>query len=171
MCPLPSQKDEVPSTPNLMELSNTTEEKEKLLAIAVQICRDHGERLTNQRRKILKLAMEQTSPLIKAYTLLGKMQEHDKTVAPPTVYRALNFFVSVGLMHKIEALNAYLICTHLHCQHQSLILVCEKCEFVKEISAEDSVSNIDKSCSKHGFSASRQDFLIIGTCKKCTDHK
>ena len=56
--------------------------------------------------------------------------------APITVYRALDFLMANGLVHRIESRNAYLACAHDH-DAAALVafLICERCGSVGEIPA------------------------------------
>jgi Fur family zinc uptake transcriptional regulator len=51
---------------------------------------------------------------IKAYDLLDKVREGEGAgaAAPPTVYRALDFLLANGFIHKLESVNAFVACHH-----------------------------------------------------------
>jgi Fe2+ or Zn2+ uptake regulation protein/acyl-CoA thioesterase FadM len=57
---------------------------------------------------VLELLITQHAPA-KAYDLLPLL-DGDKTAKPPTIYRALDFLVRMGLAHRIESLNAFVAC-------------------------------------------------------------
>lgn len=56
---------------------------------------------------------------------------------PPTVYRALDFLLEQGFVHKVESTNSYVLC-HLFDQptHTSAMFICDRCGAVKEECAE-----------------------------------
>src|SRR5437879_13158122 len=71
-------------------------------------CQAAQQRWTPPRERALELLLESGGP-VKAYDLMGRFQE-GVTTAPPTVYRALDALVELGLAHKIASLNAYTAC-------------------------------------------------------------
>ncbi len=77
---------------------------------AEAVCEARGARLTKIRRKVLSLMLEHREPA-KAYDLLQRL-DGEGAAKPPTVYRALEFLLEMGLAHKIESLNAYVACGH-----------------------------------------------------------
>src|SRR5215468_4619381 len=98
-------------------------------------CAEAGESLTPLRRRVLELLLAHKGPA-KAYDLLadlGAGQEPAKGPAkPPTVYRALEFLVRLGLAHRIESLNAYIACDVGACERSTIFLICEKCGAAEE---------------------------------------
>ena len=69
-----------------------------------------------------------------AYAILEELSRREgKAVAPPTVYRTLDFFLEHGFVHKIESLNAYAPCEHLGHAHHGMLLICETCGRSEEI--------------------------------------
>jgi Fur family zinc uptake transcriptional regulator len=72
-------------------------------------CNQRGLRLTAIRRRVLELVWKNHEP-VKAYDILEILKTEKKGAAPPTVYRALDFLLQEGFVHKIESLNAYIGC-------------------------------------------------------------
>ena len=82
---------------------------DEALATAEKSCEQAGNRLTPIRRRVLELVWAGHGP-VKAYDILDILRSERSSAAPPTVYRALEFLLAQGLVHKIESLNAYLGC-------------------------------------------------------------
>ena len=82
---------------------------EMLLNRAAQICSERGVRLTDTRRLILGLILDKPQPT-GAYELLDQLRGARESAAPPTVYRALDFLLEQGLIHKLERLSAFVGC-------------------------------------------------------------
>src|ERR671912_152951 len=76
---------------------------------AAALCARRGGQLTGLRREVLRLVLESEAP-VGAYALLDRLKASRAGAAPPTVYRALDFLVEQGLIHKVERLNAYVGC-------------------------------------------------------------
>ena len=83
-----------------------------LLECAATLCARQGGRMTPQRRDVLGLILQAEAP-VGAYDLLEQLRVSDRRPAPPTVYRALDFLLEHGLIHRIERLSAFVPCTHL----------------------------------------------------------
>src|SRR5215475_6608479 len=82
---------------------------EALLNRAEAICEHRGANLTELRRHVLGLILDAASPT-GAYELLDRLRQNRKGAAPPTVYRALDFLLEQGLIHRIERLSAFVGC-------------------------------------------------------------
>ena len=139
---------------------------EKAVADAERICAERGSRFTDLRRRILTMIW-QGHKAVKAYDLLDQLAKDGGSAKPPTVYRALDFLMEEGLVHKIESLNAYVGCPHPGDQHISQFLICETCEVVEEISNDTLDSALAASAADAGFDIRKQTLELRGVCKLC----
>jgi Fur family zinc uptake transcriptional regulator len=90
-------------------------------------------------------------------------------VKPMTVYRALDFLVSQGLVHRIESMNAYAACAESHCHHSdSQYLICTSCENIEELHNHAIEHFLHKEIQSTGFAPSSITMEIHGICKNCT---
>lgn len=149
--------------------------KQKILAR----CNSQGAQITALRERVLDLVLSQ-SGVIKAYTVLSLMQEQsDSPVAPPTAYRALDFWVEQGILHKVTAVNGYVLCSHVQhecgssCQHSdsrphsAFILVCTKCGSVDEQSLSREWQALQQGVASCGFAIQEEHVVLTGICKPC----
>ena len=144
------------------------QELTRVLNHAETLCRERGVRLTEQRRSVLRLLCLSDKPL-SAYELLDRMRGVVKNPAPPTVYRALDFLLEQGLVHKLESLHAFIGCTHPDHPHASQFLICDNCGEVVEVE-DPGVSDSLKAAGKAvGFRARRPVVEVLGTCAQCSD--
>jgi Fur family transcriptional regulator, zinc uptake regulator len=91
-----------------------------------------------------------------------------KNPAPPTIYRALDFLLEQGLVHKLESLHAYVGCAHPDHPHASQFLICDNCGEVTEVE-DTSVAKSLKAASKAvGFRTKRPIVELLGTCAHCS---
>lgn len=132
------------------------------LAIAEQICRESGSRFTKLRSHVFELIL-QADGAVKAYDLLDQIRPDMGSPKPPTVYRALEFLSKLGLIHRVEALNAYVACDHTHEGHAAEFFICETCKSVEERHADDHVN-----CAPDGFNIKRSVIEHYGVCASCT---
>jgi Fur family zinc uptake transcriptional regulator len=101
------------------------------LAAAEVRARAAGQRLTAPRRRAFELLVAAGAPT-KAYDLMAHFKDGTAT-APPTVYRALDALVGMGLAHRIASLNAYIACHGVGAAHAASFLICDCCGAVEEI--------------------------------------
>lgn len=130
---------------------------------ADQVCQEAGARLTDTRRQVLELLWASHQPR-KAYDILSEMGKKDSAAKPPTVYRALDFLQELGLVHKVESLNAYIGCNGTHA-HQYLI--CEDCGMVSDIHDPQLTKAVRKKAQEKGFQVASAIIEIKGQCERC----
>src|SRR3546814_16069725 len=101
---------------------------------AESLCVQRGKRLTPIRRKVLEILLAQHRS-VKAYELLDLIRSVQPGAAPPTVYRALDFLVDEGLVHRLDAINAWTACLDAAGEPHDLLVDCTQCGAVAELSA------------------------------------
>ncbi|GER06297.1 transcriptional repressor [Iodidimonas muriae] len=136
------------------------------LAEAQRICARRGVRLTETRQKVLELIWGDHAA-VKAYDLLEQLSGPGRAVRPPTIYRALDFLLENGLIHRIESLNAYVGCPQPGGQHSSQFLICDACSIVIELTGTDVVHAVADEAASHGFEITRQTIEVHGLCGPC----
>jgi Fur family zinc uptake transcriptional regulator len=136
------------------------------LAAAERQCAGKGVRLTEQRRRVLELIWKSHAP-VGAYTLLDRLREEGVRAQPPTVYRALEFLVENGLIHRIESLNAYVGCSEPSERHVGQFLICTGCQSAAELDDAAIGGAIAARAQAIGFSVTRATVEIAGLCPNC----
>ena len=142
----------------------------QVLERAEALCHERGARLTEQRRAVLRLLCVAEKPL-SAYELLERMRNVVRNPAPPTVYRALNFLLQQGLVHKLESLNAYVGCAHPDHPHASQFLICDDCGEVAEVEDPIVARSLKAAGNEIGFRTRRPVVELLGTCAQCISEK
>lgn len=137
-----------------------------VISSAEDICRARGVRLTAQRKSVLALLIASEKPMT-AYDLLDQMREIMKNPAPPTVYRALDFLLKQGLIHKLESLHAYVSCSHPDHGHASQFLICDDCGDVAEVEDPALSKGLKQASESLGFQTKRPIIELLGTCADC----
>ena len=132
--------------------------------------RDVGERGEALQAKMLGIFGKQPEP-ISAYALLDELKKTNAKIAPPTVYRALSALVNSGRIHRLESLNAYVVCQHGEHQNAPILSICDDCGSVEETLALDLVADISSNIGQTGFVAERHVIEVHGTCGSCTSEK
>ncbi|MCC5857990.1 MAG: transcriptional repressor [Ectothiorhodospiraceae bacterium] len=136
------------------------------LAQAEANCRRKGVRLTPIRRRVLELIWRRHEP-VKAYDLLDSLKSNHRSAAPPTVYRALDFLLEEGLIHRIESLNAYVGCGDPGKPHLGQFLICQQCNAVAELNDPDIRNLLLEKAGAMGFQVHWQTIEINGICPQC----
>ncbi|MEM0955457.1 MAG: transcriptional repressor [Pseudomonadota bacterium] len=144
---------------------------EGAVALAASLCAERGVRLTAIRRQVLELLYEMDAPR-GAYDLVQALQEKvGRNIAPPTVYRALEFLIEQGLAAKIESRNAYAPCTHPERPDDCLFFICSDCGGMSEIEDPGVGQQLQRSAAGLGFKVSRRVVEVQGTCASCSEAK
>lgn len=136
------------------------------LARAEATCSEQGLRLTTIRRRVLELIWASHRPS-KAYDLLAAIDSERGKAAPPTVYRALDFLLDAGLVHKIESLNAFIGCDAGHADGSPKFLICQDCQRVTEIAGPAVDRAIAHEADRVGFCTESETIEIGGLCQQC----
>ncbi len=134
------------------------------LAEAQAMCTEAGERMTSSRLRTYELILEANAP-VKAYDVIDRFHP-DGAAKPPTVYRALSFLEQMGLIHRIESLNAFVACDTRNEKHTAGFLLCDCCGQSVEI-AIPNVSEIQVSAARSGFSLNHITLEARGLCAAC----
>lgn len=142
---------------------------QEMLAQAEKLCVQRNVRLTPQRLEVLRL-MSLQEGAISAYDLLDLLRESEPQAKPPTVYRALDFLLEQGFVHKVESTNSYVLC-HLFDQptHTSAMFICDRCGVVKEEQAEGVEDIMHSLAAKLGFALRHNVIEAHGLCSKCAE--
>lgn len=138
------------------------------LTTASQLCTQRGVQLTAIRQQVLELIW-QNHHAIKAYDLLEQIKPLQQSAKPATIYRALDFLIEQGFIHRVESLNAFIGCCNLKTvhHHQQLLLICKTCQNVEERSANSVMDALKQELQFAGFIAHHQTIEIHGICKNC----
>jgi Fur family transcriptional regulator, zinc uptake regulator len=131
------------------------------------VCARQGLHLTPLRRQVLTILSESSAPL-GAYAIIDQLSRRErKPVAPPTVYRTLEFLLDHGFVYKIESRNAYAPCEHLGHAHHGALLLCEKCGRSDEIEDAKLDRLLKATAARSGFAPHRQMVELLGLCRDC----
>lgn len=144
---------------------------EKVLDKAQAICADQGAKLTDKRRRILRVVLDSAEPL-SAYQIADQYRDlYGKTLSVMSVYRMLNFLKDNELVHRLETTNQYLPCSHISCQHAHEVpqfLICDSCHAVDEVGIRKEIlKELSTNIEDTGFVLARQQLEFHGLCRDC----
>lgn len=154
-----------------MEAETHPIDLEAQLDRAEAMCLRAGVRLTELRRQVLSLVLGAGRPM-GAYDLLDQLRTQRRGAAPPTVYRALEFLMTHGLIHKVERLSAFVGCPlHDHAgghAHAAQFLICGGCGTVRELEDAPVREALERAAAQLGFRIGGVTIEAEGRCSACT---
>lgn len=127
--------------------------------------------LTRNQSLVLGALASADGPL-SAYTILDRLRD-DGFRAPLQVYRALDKLTEMGLVHRLESLNAFVACAHghsrdhVHAHGLVAFAICETCGQVDEFSDEVVMQRLSGWAGRHGFRPHKTTLEIRGICATC----
>jgi len=144
---------------------------EKLLAQVAQRCRVAGKLLTVNREAVLRV-LAARGEAMSAYEILAELKVCTPGIQPPTVYRALEFLIGIGVVHGIASRSRFILCNQLpprHQQrHQAQLLICRSCNAIEEREMPASLSQaLNESAAASGFLPALQEVEVHGLCRRC----
>lgn len=133
----------------------------------IEYCETLPLKLTSLRRAVLYLLWDAKKP-IKAYEILDDLLKIKPNATPPTVYRALVFFVAMGILHKIESIQSYVLCSEPEKRlPMEVLMVCHVCHQMIEKYDELVQIVITKLANEHYFQLKQDAIELKGTCHSC----
>ncbi len=102
-----------------------------------------------------------------AYEILEKLECHGVKPQPPTAYRALEYLVEHGLVHRIEKQNAYVACARPDMCRNAGFIVCKTCRKVAEIEYASSEADLLHIAAESGFETKSAIMEVEGVCADC----
>ena len=140
---------------------------EELVAAASETLVAAGEQWTSMREAVF-LELARFERPTSAYDIADRLSAvRGKRVAPNSIYRILDVFVSNGLAVRIESSNAYLVNTHPGHRHDCIFLVCEECGDAAHVDDDDVSRSVRKLIGKNEFRSDKPVLEIRGLCRQC----
>ena len=124
--------------------------------------------LTPARQRVLDVLCEAKAPL-GAYDMIDLLAKSTgKRLAPGSIYRALEFLVDKGFVHRLSSRNAYLACWHGHEAREPVaFLICDGCGTVTEATSRPMLESLATLAEGAGFATRSQVIELTGTCARC----
>ena len=127
-------------------------------------CIESGRSATPQRMSIIDELCTARKNL-SAYDLRDSLKNKGSSFNISTIYRVLDFWIDVGVVHKMESSNTYLVCNDSHTNHFHVLLHCTSCKSVEESCQVSAMLSLPTS-NKFKVSGG-QAVELNGLCKKC----
>jgi Fur family zinc uptake transcriptional regulator len=129
----------------------------------------HRAQLTPGRRRALDVLEAAGKPL-GAYDMMELLGKDGRRPAPISVYRALDFLVEHGYVHRLASRNAFLACAQRHKAHDPVaFLICDNCGRVDEATSAKLATSLGEVAEKSGFIPRAEVIEIAGRCSQCRE--
>ncbi len=134
-----------------------------------ELCVTRGVRLTAQRKRVFELICS-SKKACSAYELLEELKKSEPQAKPPTVYRALDFLMEQGFIHRVESTNSFISCCSCNAdKHFSHLLICDECSDVIELQDDELITSLEQNAKKYSFKVTNHVIESHGVCKACSD--
>ncbi|NJM50358.1 MAG: transcriptional repressor [Sphingomonadales bacterium] len=126
-----------------------------------------GEQWTDMRAAIFEVLATFDKPA-SAYDIADLVsQKRGKRVAPNSVYRILDLFVTTNLARRVESANAYIANSHPGCLHDCIFLICDHCGNATHLDNDKLSGSVRDAAGAAGFANVRPVIEVRGTCADC----
>ena len=138
---------------------------------STSLLREHGGRITEARLLALRILAESKVPL--AALAIHEMicqRRPSHNVDKATVFRILQNFCELGLVHRVGPESQYIRCSHVECPSPAHgVLRCKSCSgFVEVHLPPKLIQNLhDQILKESGFAVERNHLELEGVCSKC----
>ena len=127
---------------------------------------DPGKLTKNQA--VVMAALKRAHRPLSAYHILDIETVRAKGLkAPLTIYRALEKLIDLGLVHRIERLNAFVVCDHEPHVEPPAFMLCDACKRSIEFPITPFKRGLAKEAAAQGFEVSHIQIELSGLCREC----
>lgn len=139
---------------------------DRCLALADRVCEARHARLTPQRRRVLAAVADRRTA-VGAYEIMDLLAVDGRRPAPVSVYRALEFLVEQGLIHRLSSLNAFIACAEPTASHRAQFLICRGCRIIVELRSQAVEEAVEADAAARDFTVSSAVVEVSGLCHTC----
>ena len=133
----------------------------------VQYIVNDEKNITPQRKLVLYELLNEPR-LLSAYDIQKNIFQKGHNLNISTIYRVLDFWISKGIVHKLNSNNTFMICHILRNEHVHVLQHCDSCNKVKETCVEEIGIPLEKiSLQNHFKIHTGQVIETIGHCNEC----
>ncbi|APC97495.1 Fur family transcriptional regulator [Pseudofrancisella aestuarii] len=138
------------------------------IKVAKNFCDENKFRFTKPRKQVLELLLSRSNPM-GAYDILEELSTENHKLSPPTIYRAIDFWVEQGFIHKIMSLNSYIACKDRHTTNHIILFICDSCKKVNEVHIKEDIDFFNINDSIKNFHPRQAFTEVNGLCAACTN--
>jgi Fur family zinc uptake transcriptional regulator len=121
-----------------------------------------------KNQSVVLAALKRADTPMTAYEILGLEEVRDAGLkAPLTIYRALDKLIAAGLVHRIESINAFLVCERCPHPGPAGFAICDKCRKTVELTLTDCEAHLTENARRAGFRVDAMNVEMRGRCADC----
>jgi Fur family zinc uptake transcriptional regulator len=130
-------------------------------------------RPAQEQDKLIFTALRESARPVSAYEIIDQLRDR-ATLAPQTVYRALDRLIASGSAHRLESLNAFVACCQSGHQggagHQgaAVFAICDDCGTVTEFPEPRAVEALAAWAKKSKYTVRAMTLELRGRCASCS---
>lgn len=121
---------------------------------------------TQSRRLVLSVLIKSKKPLTQK-DIAAQIEQSGGATNLVTVYRILEKFESLGLIHKHLSSGGFILCSKPEEKGHHVMLSCEDCGIVEEHSDAHLCKHEDRIAKNAGFVPKTHLSEVIGICSSC----
>ena len=140
-----------------------------LYYIIMNAAHHHDPKLSRNQGQVLSCLRKAKEPL-SAYAILDRVRVAGIS-HPPTVYRALNELIQLGMVHRLQSRSAFVACGHGTCNGKAAFAICRQCEKVVEVPLSDKDQGWLLALSPQEITPEQVTLEIAGLCAACRPAK
>ena len=140
----------------------------KSKSTALNRCYEANHSITPQRMLIIDTLINQKKP-ISAYDLKSYLDVKGDKLNIATIYRILDFWCGLSLVHRISSINKFIFCANPDEKHTHIINCCQKCESIIESCHEKMGIDISGGTENLGLKLANGSHLEVPVfCTSCS---
>jgi Fur family zinc uptake transcriptional regulator len=122
----------------------------------------------SKNQQVVFDALRESGRPMSAYQILDKDDVRSKGLkAPLTIYRALDKLIEFGIVHRIESLNAFVLCDHEPHAEPAAFMICSDCRKTIEVGTQSLQRAVNKEAVEQGFQVDHMHIEVSGRCGDC----
>ncbi len=125
-------------------------------------------RPAQEQDKMIVDALRGAGRPVSAYEIIDHLRGK-ATLAPQTVYRALDRLIAQGSAHRLETLNAFVACAHFSHAGAAVFAICDSCGTVTEFEEARAVAALAAWAKKAKFQTRAMTLELRGRCVACSN--
>lgn len=128
-------------------------------------------RPAQEQDKLIFAALRESGRPVSAYEIIDQLRDR-ATLAPQTVYRALDRLIASGSAHRLESLNAFVACGQSGHQHEgqgaAVFAICDECGTVSEFAEPRAVEALAGWAKRSKYTVRAMTLELRGRCAACS---
>ena len=133
---------------------------------ALRVLRSRGYRVTEPRKRVLKVLAEARRP-VSPYEIQEILQQKGEYLNHVTIYRVLDLFCSLKLAHKVLLGGGFVRCTLGAEDGCHRFVVCRQCGTLREYADKALCEEENTIAQEFGFRAEQHFSEFSGICSEC----